>query len=86
MLEICICVAIRLPDGRLFRGNRPGDCFASAYSTGWEPTSGWDAGFITSTGRFVRPAEAFAIQLAAGVKSASPDGYRGSTLFSEDLY
>jgi len=101
MKEICICAAIRLPDGRIFRGHRHADAIRVAqeyvdyrHSIGLEPTNydglrgdmGSDSqGFITSTNRFVSRAEGMALQFDAKVPSAAEGGYRG-TLFSEDLY
>ncbi len=41
---------------------------------------------MTTHGRFVGRIEAQGIQVAAGILSADPDGYRGDGLFSEDLY
>jgi hypothetical protein len=95
--EICICAAIRLPDGRIFRGHRHSDAMRTAieyieyrHKEGYE-RSGWSSemadeqGFMTSHNRFVDRDEGFELQLAAGIRSAAKDGYR-STLFSEDLY
>lgn len=100
--EVCICAAIRLPDGRIIRGHRHGDCIRTAmelidhrHSIGLEPVpyealradmDGRSQGFITSRNRYVGREEAMRLQRAAGVESADPDGYRGDTLFSEDLY
>jgi hypothetical protein len=47
---------------------------------------GDDQGFITSRNRYVGREEALRLQLAAGIKSACPSGYRARDLFSEDLY
>lgn len=96
--EICICSAIRLPDGRLIRGHRHGDCIRTAvelidhrHSIGLEPT-GWSSsmcdeqGFITSANRYVGREEGLRLQLAAGIESACRSGYRHRELFSEYLY
>jgi len=95
--EICICAAIRLPDGRVIRGHRHGDCIHTAaqlidhrWRIGLEP-SPWsarmcrDQGFMSSRNRYVDREEGLRLQLAAGIPSADPGGYRGE-LFSEDLY
>ncbi len=110
--EVVICSAIRLPDGRIFRGHRHGDCIrtareslnwnggvnpwkevtgAGSYGTSrppeyWQPSMCDDQGFITSTNRYVDRKEGMRLQLAAAIASAAPGGYRGATLFSEDLY
>lgn len=94
--EIVVCAAIRLPDGRIFRGHRHTDCIMTAKQvyefTGrygdarWHPSMCEDQGFITSRNRYVSREEALRLQLAAGIPSASPSGYRAGELFSEDLY
>jgi len=100
--EIVICAAIRLPDGRIIRGHRHGDCMHTArvlidyrHSIGLEPAPWADVcnqlgpdgqGFITSTNRYVDRAEGLRLQHAAGIPSACPSGYRRGNLFSEDLY
>ncbi len=44
-------------------------------------------GFITSRNRFVTREEGRVLQDAARIPSMDlPEGYKGSTLFSEDLY
>lgn len=96
--EIVICSAIRLPDGRIVRGHRHGDCIRTAielidhrYNIGLEPKP-WNAsmcrerGFISSRNRYVDREEGLRLQLAAGIPSACPSGYRQRELFSEDLY
>lgn len=100
--EIVICAAIRLPDGRVFRGHRHSNCIDVARTTvnhrhriGLEPEPFHgiyekrglgDQGFITSRNRFVGREEAYRLQVAAGIESVARDGYRGELLFSEDLY
>lgn len=100
--ETCICATIRLPDGRIIRGHRHGDCIRTAvelidhrHSIGLEPVpyEGMrddmrqdSQGFITSTGRYVDRLEGMRLQRAAGIESAADGGYRGDILFSEDLY
>jgi hypothetical protein len=90
--EICICAAVRLEDdGYIIRGHRHHNCLQTAverqratepYSRPITPVQG----FITSRNRFVDRKEGLRLQLAAGIESVSPDGYRGDILFSEDLY
>lgn len=46
----------------------------------------YSQGFITNRGRFVSRTEGRKLQDAAGIPSADREGYRGNTLFSEDLY
>lgn len=94
--EICICAALRLPDGRVFRGHRHGDCRNTAQASVewnggtndgvWTSDMAMDQGFVTSRNRYVDREEALRLQLAAGVPSADPTGYRVRELFSEDLY
>jgi hypothetical protein len=104
--ETVICAAIRLPDGRIFRGHRHGDCIRTAreavnWNGGvdpwregdwigrheyWHPSMCEDQGFITSRNRYVDRQEGMRLQLAAGIESVAKGGYRGETLFSEDLY
>jgi hypothetical protein len=94
--EIVICSAIRLPDGRIFRGHRHSDCIRTAkeaveWNRGdakgvWTASMCGDQGFITSRNRYVGREEGLALQQAAGIASACPSGYRTRQLFSEDLY
>jgi hypothetical protein len=96
--EICICAAIRLPDGRVFRGHRHSDCIKTAHVTvtwnggvdsgehHWRADMCNDQGFITSRNRYVGREEGLRLQLAAGIRSACPSGYSVRELFSEDLY
>ena len=93
-LEICICAAIKWRS-KIWRGHRHGDCMR----TGREEVSfnhcrkvmlGMNLfenqGFITSKNRFVSREEGRKLQDLAGIKSVDKDGYRGETLFSDDLY
>jgi hypothetical protein len=88
--EICICAAVRLPDGRIFRGHRHGDCRDAIIlrigENNWHSSMMDDQGFITSRNRYVGRTEGRALQDLAGIPSADKGGYRGSLLFSEDLY
>lgn len=90
--EICICAAIRMPDGYIVRGHRHGDALHTAANipryqslTRWP--HGDDQGFITSRNRYVNRAEGLLLQETAGIKSANHEGeYWGHELYSEDLY
>lgn len=93
--EICICAAIRLEDGTIIRGHRHADCLNSfledklrndGRSVEVNMAEMAEQGFITSRNRFVTREEGRKLQDAAGIPSADRDGYRGNTLFSEDLY
>lgn len=85
--EICICAAVKSVDGKIFRGQRHSDCMQAILSRHLEISEEMDSqGFITSTGRYVTRVEGRKLQEAAGIKSIDPDGYRGNTLYSEDLY
>lgn len=86
--EVCICAAIRLADGRVIRGHRHCHAMRTAFEMRI-PTVDIRAaaqGFVTSRNRYVGREEGQRLQLAAGIASADPDGYRGDILFSEDLY
>jgi hypothetical protein len=92
--EICICAAIRMPDGYIIRGHRHAHCINLAcdmprYRENWKCPYGDDQGFITSRNRYVTREEGLALQKAAGIPSV--DRLRGGKyhvreLFSEDLY
>lgn len=91
--EICICAAIRLPDGRVIRGHRHGDCIRTAHELvehqapgTWSASMCRDQGFVTSWNRYVGREEGLRLQKAAGIPSARPDDYHVRDLFSEDLY
>lgn len=84
--EVCICAAILMLDGYIVRGHRHHDCLRSASDMGRNTRAGMrEQGFLTTRGRFVGRAEGLTLQLAAGIESAAPGGYR-SQLYSEDLY
>jgi hypothetical protein len=89
-LEICICAAIRMEDGEIIRGHRHGDCFMSSRASKLRETQRGvnlaEQGFVTSFNRFVSREEGRKLQEAAGIPSTDKEGYRGKTLFSEDLY
>lgn len=96
--EVCIVAAIRLPDGRIFRGQRHSDCIRIAHDLieyrhragyeahGWTSGMASDQGFVTSRNRYVGRVEGMQLQLAAGIESVAEGGYGGRLLFSEDLY
>ena len=80
-------------DGYIIRGHRHDACFFTAKQikryTSEELKKSFSQerqGFLTSYGRYVNREEGRKLQEAAGIKSADPEGYRGKTLFSEDLY
>lgn len=88
-MEIVICAAIKTKDGKIIRGHRHADCFHTAVDREGlkrEDVINADQGFITSKNRYVTREEGRILQDKAGIKSADPEGYRGNTLFSEDLY
>lgn len=85
--EFVICAAVMAEDGSIYRGHRHGDAMKTCVQTGRNLVNGHDQqGFITSRNRYVTREEARRLQDEAGIKSVDPDGYRGRTLFSEDLY
>lgn len=84
---IVICAAVKATNGRVFRGHRHGDCFHSIQRRGLKVSRAKHSqGFITSQNKFVTRERGRIIQDAAGIPSASPEGYYPKTLFSEDLY
>ncbi len=87
--EVCICAAIKFEKSNgdivIIRGHRHADCFLNI-SRREEKFKELKQGFITSNNRFVDREEGFKLMLAVGWKSASPDGYHGNQLYSEDLY
>lgn len=86
-LEVVICAAVKTTTGEVFRGHRHGDCFRTIIAEGKKPSSSADSqGFITSKNRYVTREQGRKLQDAAGIVSADAEGYRGTTLFSEDLY
>ena len=83
--EICICAAIKTKDGQIIRGHRHGDAIMTANRMKLS-LQVHEQGFVTSNNRFVDREEGRILQDNAGIPSADPEGYRGETLFSEDLY
>ena len=88
MKEIIICAAIKTRSGKVFRGHRHSDAIKAAMTEGFKLTdlSFADQGFVTSKNRYVNREEGRKLQDAAGIPSVDREGYRGKTLFSEDLY
>ena len=89
MKEICICAAIKMPDGYIARGHRHGDCIHHInehynYLKKEVVWKGHVQGFMTGYNRFVTREEGRKLQDEAGIPSF--EQYRGDTLFSEDLY
>lgn len=85
--EIVICSAVKAENGRIFRGHRHGDAMRACLENKCSLSQTDDQqGFITSKNRYVGREEGRRLQDEAGIKSADSEGYRGSTLFSEDLY
>jgi hypothetical protein len=85
--EICICAAIVTSEGVVVRGHRHGDAIVAAKRMGLEIDNDLQAqGFITSRGRYVNREIGRILQDRAGIPSFDKEGYRGKTLFSEDLY
>ena len=81
--ETVVCAAVKLKNGKIYLGHRHGDCFNAAKAEG-QDLKGSIQGFITTNKRFVTREEGRKLQDAAGIPSV--EGYRGDTLFSEDLY
>lgn len=90
MKEIVICAAIKTDDGKIIRGHRHADAIHAAMNEGYtlSSLSFADQGFVTSKNRYVTREEGRILQDLAGIPSADTEhpGYKGSTLFSEDLY
>ena len=98
-LEVCICAAIQY-QGRVWRGHRHGHCMeAMKQELSWTMTGKEmmnaqmfrEQGFVTNRNRYVTREEALILHKAAGIPSHAQfvkegDDYRGSIMFSEDLY
>lgn len=87
--EQCICAAIQLPNGEVWRGHRHDDAIrvaGLAPDVAREAIRNAEQGFITSRNRFVGREEGAAIQRRAGIMSAQNLQPVGDVLFSEDLY
>lgn len=85
--EVVVCSAVMASDGSIYRGHRHGHAMLACRDEGKELHHGIEQqGFITSKNRYVSRKEARKLQGEAGIPSADKDGYRGDSLFSEDLY
>jgi hypothetical protein len=85
--EIVICAAVKTTTGIVVRGHRHGDCMQTIIRMGLKISKSVNSqGFVTSKNRYVTREEGRKLQDLAGIKSVDPEGYRGTTLFSEDLY
>lgn len=86
--EVCLCAALLMADGYIFRGHRHDDCYLTLMGyKRYAKVDGHQAtqGFLTSLGRFVSRVEAAELQQRAGIVSPRTGGYAVS-LTSEDLY
>lgn len=81
--ETCIVAAVRGADGQIVRCLRH---YQGLMVLNEAQRTDTTQGFITSRNRFVDRHEGMRLQLAAGIASVAEGGYRGHTLFSEDLY
>jgi hypothetical protein len=88
MSEQCICAAIQLPNGEVWRGHRHDDCIHTAAKAGAtrDEIAEAEQGFITSLNRFVDREEGARLQRLAGIVSAHSGHLPRPMLFSEDLY
>lgn len=93
-METVLCSAIKFRD-RIFYGHRHGHCLTAfndrfSYSYNRKQLAVLHReivqGFVTNRGRFVTRKEGRKLQDLAGIPSKSKDGYRGDSLYSEDLY
>lgn len=91
-LELPLCAAVLLEDGRIVRGHRHDDCiqtmekWAKAGQVVGRATMERQ-GFLTSRGRFVNRSDGAALVRAAGLLSAHTGRpFSGDCLTSEDLY
>lgn len=84
--ETVICAAVRTQEGLVIRGHRHADCLQNLRNRGFPVEREVEQGFVSSKNRFVTREVGRRLQEVAGIPSADPGGYRGDTLFSEDLY
>lgn len=85
--EICICAAVIAENGMIIRGHRHGDCIKALIERDLGRKKTFDGqGFITSNNRFVNRKEGLLLQKEAEIESVAEGGYRGTNLYSEDLY
>lgn len=94
MREVCLCAAVRTATGLIYPCRRHYHGIAAAIEDDQSVRQA-QQGFLTNLNRFVDRKEGLRLQLAAGITSinqgghdliASPAGYRGDHLYSEDLY
>ena len=85
--ETVICSAVLTTGGEVVIGKRHCDCFREIAESGKCRMKSPDGqGFVTSLGRYVTRRGGREIQDAAGIQSVAQGGYRGDSLYSEDLY
>ena len=91
-MEICICAAIKFKNVEedqelIIRGQRHCDCFYNKHNRPdkdfWKEC---EEGFLTSKNRFVGRVEGRNLMEAVNWESVDREGYRGNSLYSEDLY
>lgn len=83
--EIPACAAIRYGQV-IIAGERHGDCLRMAAAVGLNRHEYAEQGFMTTRGNFVTRSAAFGLSKMAGMESADAGGFRGTELYSEDLY
>ena len=89
MKEIVICSAVRMNDGYIVRGHRHSDAIRTAHGIPRyqdERPHGDNQGFVTSLNLYVTREEGYVLQRNAGIPSIDSVGYKGESLYSEDLY
>lgn len=100
MREICVCAAIRMPDGYIVRGHRHDDCLITAgcmtrYMRAKDVLHHAEQGFLTTTGRFVDRQEGMRLMKASDAmcrwneqdwKPFRELDVMNDMLFSENLY
>jgi hypothetical protein len=85
--EVCICAAVRLDDGTIFRGKRHDNAMKLAIESGMAAKIRQEhQGFMTSRDRWVSREEGSSLQNAAGILSVWTNKPIDGMLFSEDLY
>ena len=99
--EVCLCAAIRMPDGEVVCGHRHDNCYdvvrrrhrvkfgecstSAKHEISRRAIAAARQGFLTSRGRFVDRREGMVLMKASGLPSHYRE-YFGDELFSEDLY
>ena len=89
--EVCICAAIRMPNGEIIHGHRHNNCYdvvRARTDISRDEIVQAEQGFVTNRRRFVDRKEGLVIQRASGLPShyGKSRQYLGDSLFSEDLY